>query len=41
MKIEWQDTPRKVQHFGGAERTKGTEYDLEDLLSPGDVDHVA
>jgi hypothetical protein len=41
MKIEWQDTPRKVQHFGGAERTKGTEYDLEDLLSPGDVNHVA
>mgnify|MGYP001812468023 FL=1 len=41
MKVEWTDSaPRKIQTFAGADRPRENP-DLEDLLTDGDVDHIA
>lgn len=41
MKVEWtEDAPRKIQRFAGADRPSENP-DLEDLLTSGDVDHIA
>jgi hypothetical protein len=41
MKVEWKaETPRKIQHFAGADYPKENP-DLEDLLTSADVDHIA
>ncbi|RLQ20799.1 ferritin-like domain-containing protein [Seongchinamella sediminis] len=41
MKVEWTDSaPRKIQTFAGADRPRENP-DLEDLLTTGDVDHIA
>ncbi|MEX0876759.1 MAG: hypothetical protein WD114_04800, partial [Phycisphaerales bacterium] len=40
MKVEWTDTPRKIQHFAGADYPRDNP-DLEDLLTADDVDHIA
>lgn len=41
MKVEWKDqSPRKIQKFAGADYPSDNP-DLEDLLTAGDVDHIA
>ncbi|MBT6124541.1 MAG: ferritin, partial [Halieaceae bacterium] len=41
MKIEWtEEAPRKIQTFAGADRPCENP-DLEELLTDGDVDHIA
>ena len=40
MKVEWSSTPRKIQRFANADYPRENP-DLEDLLTPGDVDHIA
>jgi len=41
MKVEWTDSaPRKIQTFAGADRPRENP-DLEDILTNGDVDHIA
>ncbi|MEQ9464559.1 MAG: ferritin-like domain-containing protein [Haliea sp.] len=40
MKVEWTGTPRKIQHFAGADYPRDNP-DLEDLLTADDVDHIA
>jgi len=41
MKVEWTESaPRKIQTFAGADRPRENP-DLEDLLTDGDVDHIA
>ena len=36
-----EETPRKIQRFKDSERQRGEPTDIEDLLTPADVDHVA
>ncbi|MBM69552.1 MAG: ferritin [Haliea sp.] len=40
MKVEWSSTPRKIQRFANADYPRENP-DLEDLLTAGDVDHIA
>jgi hypothetical protein len=41
MKVEWtENTPRKIQHYAGADYPKDNP-DLEDVLTSADVDHIA
>ena len=41
MKVEWtENAPRKIQQFAGADYPRENP-DLEDLLTSGDVDHIA
>ena len=41
MKVEWKaETPRKIQHYAGADYPKENP-DLEDLLTSADVDHIS
>ena len=41
VKVEWtESTPRKIQHYPGADYPKENP-DLEDVLTSADVDHIA